>query len=115
VGVLQGFSMSQTEPVPGFGVFNPYIPLFGLLGPPILALVNRAIQYQPPKYFRALSKHVNVIFFIASSAMVSGAIGFMTGAETNILLPTFFFSAGIGFFLAHVVYPDLACRPSDGA
>ncbi|GGD53810.1 hypothetical protein [Lacimicrobium alkaliphilum] len=121
IGLYQGIVVFDSEI--GRGLDNaeiwPVI-LFGLFGPPILALLNKYLPLPMPGFYKAIGKYVNTIFLMVAFGICTGISGFtyywvVGGPDSVLFLLSFFSSAGGGFFLAYLIYPELAFRPESNA
>ncbi|WP_105200742.1 MULTISPECIES: hypothetical protein [unclassified Pseudoalteromonas] len=121
MGLYQGIVVFDSEI--GRGLENAAIlpvVLFGLFGPPILALLNRFLPMPMPGTYRAIGKYVNTIFLMVAFGIFTGLSGFtyywlVGGPDSVLFLLSFFSSAGVGFFFAYLIYPELAFRPESNA
>lgn len=121
VGIFQGLSVFYSEI--GKGLENADIMpvvFFGLLAPPVLALLNKFLPLQMPSFYKAIGKYVNTIFLMVAFGLFTGISGFtyyclVGGSNSALFLLSFFSSAGVGFFFAYLIYPELACRPEENA
>ncbi|NMP17703.1 hypothetical protein [Thalassotalea sp. Y01] len=112
IGIFQTFTLIGKEfdfPVQAESLFP--IAIFGLGGPPLLAIVNKLfktahLSIQVPR---------NIIFMIIAMGLSTGAVGlvyhFAVGLPVNSMMPIVFLgSAGFGFIFAYFIYPDLGYR-----
>ncbi|WP_126166459.1 hypothetical protein [Shewanella khirikhana] len=117
IGLYQGIVVFDSEI--GAGLENADIMtvvLFGLFGPPFLALLNKFLPLKTPSFYKAVGKYINIIFLMISFFVFTGISGFtyywlVGGPNSALYLLSFFSSAGVGFFFAHLIYPELAFRP----
>ncbi|MFS1523896.1 hypothetical protein ACL7TT_07255 [Microbulbifer sp. 2304DJ12-6] len=117
IGLYQGIVVFNSEI--GRGLENATIMpviLFGLFGPAVLALLNKFLPIRMPGFYKTIGKYVNTIFLMAAFGIFTGISGFtyylLVGGPNSVLfLLSFFSSAGVGFFFAYLIYPELAFRP----
>ncbi|WP_037457955.1 hypothetical protein [Shewanella sp. HN-41] len=121
IGLIQGVVIFTNEGQQWLGEVDllPVI-LFGLFGPPILALFNRLLPLPMPGFYKTVGKYINTIFAIIAFGLCTGLSGFtyyliIGGPDSVLFMLSFFSSAGLGFFFAYLIYPELAFRPSKDA
>ena len=121
MGLYQGIVVFDSEI--GRGLENAAIfpvVLFGLFGPPVLALLNKFLPIPMPRMYKAIGKYVNIIFLMIAFGIFTGISGFtyywvVGGSNSVLFLLSFFSSAGVGFLFAYLIYPELAFRPESNA
>lgn len=121
MGLYQGIAVFDSEI--GKGLENAAIMqvvLLGLFGPPVLALLNKFFSFQMPGFYKFIGKYINTIFLMVAFGVFTGISGFtyywlVGGSSSALFLLSFFSSAGIGFFFAYLIYPELAYRPEPNA
>jgi hypothetical protein len=121
MGLYQGIVVFDSEIMKGLenAAIMPVV-LFGLFGPPLLALLNKFLPLQMPSFYKAIGKYINTIFLMVAFGIFTGISGFtyywLVGGPSSVLfLLSFFSSAGVGFFFAYLIYPELAFRPEPDA
>ncbi|TYK64199.1 hypothetical protein [Colwellia echini] len=117
-GVVQTLVLANKEV--GFPMPPSLLPiaLFGLGGPPVLAVVNKLFKTAKSTTQLPMSKNVNLIFMVIAMGLSTGFVGlvyhFAIGLPANSLMPIVFLgTSGFGFILAHLIYPDLANRQTN--
>ena len=121
LGLLQGVAVFTSEQPQWFGDVDllPVV-LFGLIGPPILALLNKLFSLPLPRFYETVGRYINTVFAVIAYGIGTGMSGFgyyltVGGPESALFQLSFFSSAGLGFFFAFLIYPELAQRPSNDA
>ena len=125
VGVMLGLVLGGYQP---FAILNgPVFPsmnneallsiaAFGLIGPPILALISRFVRKSPSAMREKIGKYVNLMFMMIAYGITTGLVGVVCyniiGFPSWTLVPIAFLgAAGFGFMGAYFINPALADRP----
>ena len=124
IGIVIGIVMGACQPFflmdsQGFfkdeSVLNQVIlqaVIFGLIAPPIVALLNKFIIKKTSYFLKKLSKHVNFMFMTIAFGITAGIVGwtyhFIVGLpKPELLQIAFFGSAGFGFWGAYLIHPQM--------
>ncbi|NOT65349.1 MAG: hypothetical protein HOP06_04840 [Methylotenera sp.] len=92
--------------------------VFGLIGPPILALISRLFITNNSSFQEKIGRYVNLVFMMVAYGITTGAVGLgyhlLVGLPHQALMPIVFFgSAGFGFLGAYFINPQAAYRPHE--
>ena len=129
IGILVGVAMGSYQPFaildkPIFPVVvnEALIPiiLFGVLTPPLLALVEKFILKSHWPIVEKIGKYINLYFMMIAYGISTGVVGLAyhlsIGLPEHTFMPIVFFcSAGFGFLAAYFIQPELAYRPNEKA
>lgn len=125
IGIVLGVAIGAYQP---FDLINKpmiqssppetLIPIlfFGLLGPPILALIVKFLPQFGFKFYEKIGAYINFIFLIIAYGISTGTVGliyhlFFTLPDHALVPIAFFGASGVGFLGAYFVNPQLAFRP----
>lgn len=119
LGAYQPFAILNNPITSGFNhQALIQVMVFGLIGPPLLALISRLFATNNSSFQEKIGRYVNLVFMMVAYGVTTGAVGLgfhlLFGLPDQALMPFVFFgSAGFGFLGAYFINPQAAYRPSE--
>lgn len=95
--------------------------LFGVITPPIMALITKILNLNTHNSFdKLVGGYVNKYFLLISYGLSMGIMGsvyhMVVGfTDDKFFISLFFGAAGVGFLLAYIINPALVYRPKNDA